>query len=271
MIKEWGAHNFYPDCRLMMVLKTTKVSSTDTFEGADVVRQRLEALVRHEDIQFNPNLGVGGIKSWMDKDNLVIVLVCGSLHKDGAAIGIFEQKFGLIRDPLMDNSWRIRITELKIFEQAINRLPTLEDTQTKWLWLIQWKCPAGNVGISSIWNNSINLTVDYYEFWMRRQSKVVILVIWVISLTICAMQWSFNLSHTIILFCLFVSLQVFIRTNIKIIIVWAYFHDYRQSLNFRYNISPTQIPVPGNIDDIDGHFEHPFVALLSAFHKRYTC
>ena len=130
MIKEWGAHHFYPDCRLMMVLKTTKVSSSDTFEGADVVRQRLEALVRQEDIQFNPNLAVGGIKSWMDKDNLVIVLVCGSLHKDGAVIGIFEQKFGLIRDPLMDNNWRIRITDLKIVEQAINRLPTLEDTQT---------------------------------------------------------------------------------------------------------------------------------------------
>ena len=128
--KEWGAQHFDPDCRLMMVLETTKVSSSNTFEGADVVRQRLGALVRQEDIQFNPNLGVDGIKSWMDKDNLVIVLACGSLHKDGAAIGIFEQKFGLLRNPLMDNNWCSRITDLKIVEQAIHQPPTLKDTQT---------------------------------------------------------------------------------------------------------------------------------------------
>ena len=102
----------------------------ETFEGAELVRQRLEALVREEDILFNPNLDFGGVKSWGEAHGLVAVLVCGTLHRGELAVGMFEQKFGLIRDPLMDNNWRIKFTDLRIAQQEVHRPPTLEDTQT---------------------------------------------------------------------------------------------------------------------------------------------
>jgi hypothetical protein len=37
---------------------------------------------------------------------LVMVLACGTLHQQDKCVGVFEQLFGLIMDPLTYNNWR---------------------------------------------------------------------------------------------------------------------------------------------------------------------
>ena len=44
----------------------------------------------------------------------MLVLACGTLHNQTTACGVFEQVFGLIRDPSSDNNWKIKYTELRL-------------------------------------------------------------------------------------------------------------------------------------------------------------
>lgn len=71
-----------------------------------------------------------GYKGSISAHGIAKVGACGSMHKvqhrgtpgsaaggepgPGELIGIFEQYFGLVRDPADDNRWKIKISQLKI-------------------------------------------------------------------------------------------------------------------------------------------------------------
>lgn len=86
----------------------------DDFLGAELVSLRLLALTREEHLLLSPNLESYGLRALLSPHGLVLVAVAGTIHRDAACLGIFEQIFGLIRSPLENNSWKIKFINLKI-------------------------------------------------------------------------------------------------------------------------------------------------------------
>ncbi|XP_052828203.1 uncharacterized protein LOC106868244 [Octopus bimaculoides] len=85
----------------------------EKIEGADLVACRLKRLVSEENLYFNANV-TGGVMSQAESTGIVCVLVHGTVHKGDQCLGVFEQKFALLRDPSSENNWKITRVSLKI-------------------------------------------------------------------------------------------------------------------------------------------------------------
>uniref|UniRef100_A0A3B4CPT3 Uncharacterized protein n=1 Tax=Pygocentrus nattereri TaxID=42514 RepID=A0A3B4CPT3_PYGNA len=55
-----------------------------------------------------------GLKCLSTPHGLVLVAVAGTIHRENVCLGIFEEVFGLIRDPLDGNRWKVKLVHLKI-------------------------------------------------------------------------------------------------------------------------------------------------------------
>ncbi|KAJ8256158.1 hypothetical protein COCON_G00200220 [Conger conger] len=115
--QDWGPQHFWEDAQLTFSY-SRGVPQTDRFRGAELVSQRFLALVREERIFFCPNLEPHGLMCDASAHGLVMVAVAGTVHRERACLGIFEQAFGLIRSPLDANSWKIKTSHLKIRRQS---------------------------------------------------------------------------------------------------------------------------------------------------------
>lgn len=117
VLQEWGPQHFWPDVRLNLLLYTGE-QRVDEFNGAELVSQRLYALVGQERLSFCPNLEGFGLKCISSSHGLVLVAVAGTIHRDNAFLGIFDQVFGLIRSPQDNNHWKIKFVNVKVKSQS---------------------------------------------------------------------------------------------------------------------------------------------------------
>ncbi|TKS67397.1 hypothetical protein D9C73_001279 [Collichthys lucidus] len=111
--QDWGPQHFWQDAKLRLLSRTGS-EQMDEFLGAELVNLRLLALTRDERLLLSPNLDTQGLKVLTSPHGLVLVAVAGTIHRDEACLGVFEQIFGLIRSPLENNSWKIKFVNLKI-------------------------------------------------------------------------------------------------------------------------------------------------------------
>ncbi|XP_068428793.1 uncharacterized protein C3orf38 homolog [Clinocottus analis] len=111
--QDWGPQHFWPDVKLHLLSRAGS-EQMDDFLGAEMVSLRLLALTKEEHLLLSPNLQPQGIRALASPHGLVLVAVAGTIHRDKACLGIFEQIFGLIRSPLENNSWKIKFVNLKI-------------------------------------------------------------------------------------------------------------------------------------------------------------
>ncbi|KAM9347372.1 uncharacterized protein C3orf38 homolog [Symphorus nematophorus] len=111
--QDWGPQHFWPDVKLRLLSRAGS-EQMEEFLGAELVNLRLLALTREERLLLSPNLDSHGLRALASPHGLVLVAVAGTIHRDGACLGIFEQIFGLIRSPLENNSWKIKFVNLKI-------------------------------------------------------------------------------------------------------------------------------------------------------------
>lgn len=112
--QEWGPQHFWEDAK-GSVLVVSNGQVFDECQGAMAVSTKLQELVCKEKILFNANLS--GARGHIDAYGLVKISVGGTVHRFSNCLGIFEQSFGLIRDPQMQNNWKIKFTELKLKAQ----------------------------------------------------------------------------------------------------------------------------------------------------------
>ncbi|XP_004440124.1 PREDICTED: uncharacterized protein C3orf38 homolog [Ceratotherium simum simum] len=110
---EWGPQHFWHDVKLRFYYNTSEENVID-YHGADVVSLRLLSLVKEEYLFFSPNLDSRGLKCAASPHGLVMVGVAGTVHRGNTCLGIFEQIFGLIRCPFVENTWKIKFINLKI-------------------------------------------------------------------------------------------------------------------------------------------------------------
>ncbi|XP_041662496.1 uncharacterized protein C3orf38 homolog [Cheilinus undulatus] len=111
--QDWGPQHFWPDVKLYLRVSAGS-EQVEEFLGAELVSLRLQALTREERLLLSPNLEPHGLRALASPHGLVMVAVAGTIHRNDACLGIFEQIFGLIRSPLESNSWKIKVVRLKI-------------------------------------------------------------------------------------------------------------------------------------------------------------
>ena len=131
---DFGPHHFWENCTLKLVSKTPEVSE-DNYEGRVLVAQRLQALAREELLIFNPNISAEGVKVRSDPHGLLIIMVCGTIHQHNNCLGIFQQLFGLVRSPLNENTWKVKMTQLQLCSSRVTAIPKLTDSSTRELLL----------------------------------------------------------------------------------------------------------------------------------------
>lgn len=123
--QDWGPQHFWGDVKLLL-LSHSQVQQKEEFHGAELVSQRLLALALEERLLFCPNLEETGLKCVATPHGLVLVAVAGTVHRESDCLGVFEQVFGLIRDPLDNSSWKIKSLHLKVKGQVVKEtLPSV--------------------------------------------------------------------------------------------------------------------------------------------------
>lgn len=126
----YGPEHFFDDCQLKVVVVDTDSSSrVETYSGAQQVCDRLKLLVTDSGFLFNPNLDGQGYQEQFSVFGLCQIDVCGTLHHKSTFVGVFEQQFGLIRDPLMHNNFRIKFTNLRLKACSVSHVPNVGSVQ----------------------------------------------------------------------------------------------------------------------------------------------
>jgi len=121
------ADQFWRDARLSITVNHSGNSDRkETFGSNEVENLLKELLIQHSFI-LNPNLTDGGVKEKQNQYGLVIIAVCGTLYLNGNCSGIFEQAFGMVRDPSVEFRWRIKWSDLRITEATVNKVPCVTD------------------------------------------------------------------------------------------------------------------------------------------------
>ncbi|XP_036613270.1 uncharacterized protein C3orf38 homolog [Trichosurus vulpecula] len=114
--EKWGPQHFWDDVKLKFCYNTSEQNVID-YHGSELVSLRLLSLVKEEFLFLNPNLDCNGLKCVSSPHGLVVVAVAGTVHRGSVCLGIFEQVFGLIRSPLLVNTWKIKFVNLRIVGQ----------------------------------------------------------------------------------------------------------------------------------------------------------
>nr|XP_020033913.1 uncharacterized protein C3orf38 homolog isoform X2 [Castor canadensis] len=114
---EWGPQHFWHDVKLRFFYNTSEQNVID-YHGAEIVSLRLLSLVKEEFLFLSPNLDSRGLKCASSPHGLVMVGVAGTVHRGNSCLGIFEQIFGLIRCPFVENTWKIKFINLRIVGES---------------------------------------------------------------------------------------------------------------------------------------------------------
>ncbi|KAG3283729.1 uncharacterized protein C3orf38 homolog isoform X1 [Ictidomys tridecemlineatus] len=114
---EWGPQHFWHDVKLRFYYNTSEQNVIDYY-GAEIVSLRLLSLVKEEFLFLSPNLDSRGLKCASSAHGLVMVGVAGTVHRGNTCMGIFEQIFGLIRCPFVENTWKIKFINLRIVGES---------------------------------------------------------------------------------------------------------------------------------------------------------
>lgn len=102
--------HFFPDCSLCLVHENHR-----RIFGAHNIYDVLRSYVANQDLRFSPNVQAN--RAFESKHGLVMIQVYGTIHQRGICIGIFEQSFGLVRDPTHSNNYLIKLCFLDMRTQ----------------------------------------------------------------------------------------------------------------------------------------------------------
>ncbi|CAG0895761.1 unnamed protein product [Darwinula stevensoni] len=119
-LEEFGKQHFFDDAsmRLRVFDQSDNLVHQEECYGCEQVSACLLNAVVSHNLLMNPNMSPGGIGGAQSPHGLIKVMCCGTLQTSGRVCGIFEQIFGLVRDILAGNSWKIKSTELTMKSQS---------------------------------------------------------------------------------------------------------------------------------------------------------
>nr|ACO10605.1 C3orf38 homolog [Caligus rogercresseyi] len=133
-LKDFGPQHFWVDASAKISVLRDGSSTPEDFsavENGSEVSSAIQNIVLKYGIRFNPNNCPEGVSGVMDPHGLVVIRVCGTLHNAANCCGVFHQRFGLIRDPLCSNAWKIKFTEASLVSKnVVHELPQLTQIET---------------------------------------------------------------------------------------------------------------------------------------------
>ncbi|CAF1331360.1 unnamed protein product [Adineta ricciae] len=107
----FSPEHFFPDCELTLVHE-----NQHRVLGSYYVCDILRSYVATQNLRFCPNIPSN--KAEESKHGLVLVQIHGTIHQHGTCVGIFDQAFGLVRDPNHSNNYLIKFTFLNMQTQT---------------------------------------------------------------------------------------------------------------------------------------------------------
>jgi len=124
---DWGPSHFWPDssAKVSLMSGAGEQESLEAHHSASEVCDMLVQVMRRHRLTCNPNLCEEGVRGRLEAHGLVLVLVCGTLHTSSNVCGVFEQVFGLVRDPGAQNNWKIKNTEARLVAGEVQQQPKL--------------------------------------------------------------------------------------------------------------------------------------------------
>ncbi|KAL1140537.1 hypothetical protein AAG570_000467 [Ranatra chinensis] len=128
--------DFWKDCNISIKLSNETDSETLEAHSNEDAVSAMRGVVRTHNLFFSPNLTKSGVKGKFEPHGIVLVVACGTLHRGaGDCIGIFEQLFSLIKDPLCSDNWKIKSTDMRLKTKAdIQEKPTVKDGDFGTFW-----------------------------------------------------------------------------------------------------------------------------------------
>jgi hypothetical protein len=111
---DWGPQHFWRDAKLTVQCNEPSGLQETMVEGADLVSEKFLSMVVVDRLYFNPNISNDSVRGKQNPHGLVVVQVCGTVHRQKEYLGVFEQSFGLIRDPSEENNWKIKFSKLML-------------------------------------------------------------------------------------------------------------------------------------------------------------
>lgn len=115
--------NFYENKCIML---------NETITSAEMARNFLLTLRNDYQLFLNLNDCDDGVQGRIDPHGLVLVLSCGTLHKNMEFVGTFEAVFGILRDPFAQNNWKIKQIKLRLHNSTVScaATPTLSECES---------------------------------------------------------------------------------------------------------------------------------------------
>ena len=123
--KDFGPHHFWDDAKLK-VNAVTPSPAQEEYVGPQMVSERLISFAKDEQLLFNPNIGREGVFVKTSRHGLVMIMVCGTIHRGNDCLGVFQQVFGIIKDPRFNDNWKIKVTYLDVKSSQVTAMPKLE-------------------------------------------------------------------------------------------------------------------------------------------------
>jgi len=125
---EWNSSHFWPDASARVSLLSQAGELRECLEvvnNSEDTSRMLVNVFRNHKLKCNPNLCEEGVRGKLSAHGLVMVLACGTLHNQNTVCGVFEQVFGLVRDPGAENNWKIKQTEARLVGGQVETVPSV--------------------------------------------------------------------------------------------------------------------------------------------------
>jgi len=128
---DWNQDHFWPNASAKISLSSETGETVECMEvlnnSEDVSAMLIQVFKKHR-LKCNPNMCEEGVRGKLSPHGLVMVLACGTLHSENNVCGVFEQVFGLVRDPAADNNWKIKQTEARLVGGQVRGVPCINNT-----------------------------------------------------------------------------------------------------------------------------------------------
>jgi len=106
----FNSDHFFPDCQLTLIHENHR-----RICGSFYVHETLRSYVANQELQFIPNIQSNQVDE--SKHGLVMIQIHGTIHQRGTCRGVFDQSFGLVRDPTHGYNYLIKFTFLNMQTQ----------------------------------------------------------------------------------------------------------------------------------------------------------
>uniref|UniRef100_A0A0V0G992 Uncharacterized protein n=1 Tax=Triatoma dimidiata TaxID=72491 RepID=A0A0V0G992_TRIDM len=120
--------DFWCDAKLYIKLtEGSNVIADYSSEGSKECFSLIRQICQEHSLFFSPNLCEEGTRGISEPHGVVLVMSCGTLHSANGhhCVGLYEQMFGLIKDPMSDSNWKIKGSKLALRSQEVKCVPAL--------------------------------------------------------------------------------------------------------------------------------------------------